>query len=117
MAKRILIVDDEEDVRTFLNAVLEKAGYETVIACDGVEARNAVNAQKPDLITLDLQMPKNSGTDFYRGIRRDPDLKSIPVIVVSGLPGRHLAVPEPFAVFDKPIDPDELLAKVQEAIG
>ncbi len=118
MSKKILIVDDEEDVIIFLETLFRKEGYETVTARNGEEALAALQAdQKPDLITLDLQMPQKTGTDFYRKFRHDEEYGNIPIIVISGLPGRHLAVPKPLAVFEKPIDREKLLEKVREAIG
>ncbi|MFH1809369.1 MAG: response regulator [Pseudomonadota bacterium] len=117
MSKKILVVDDEADIRTFLKTALRKAGYQVVLAENGAEALGIAQAEKPDLITLDLMMPKQSGTDFYRHLQKDAALKKIPVIVISGLSGRHLAVPEPFAVFDKPIDPKEFIDTVERAIG
>lgn len=117
MSKKILIVDDEEDVRTYLKALFEDEGYTTVFAVNGVEALRIIKEEKPDIITLDLQMPENSGTDFYRRIHRDKVLSQIPVIVVSGMPGRHLAIPRPFAVFEKPIDKELLLKAIKQASG
>jgi CheY-like chemotaxis protein len=117
MTKRILVVDDEADVRRFLTAVLEKRGHETVTAADGREAFEIAERERPDLIILDLQMPDQTGTDFYRRLMKHKDLQKTPIIVVSGLAGRHLAVREPFAVFDKPIDPDEFGATVDRALG
>ncbi len=117
MAKKILIVDDEEDIILFLDTLFKRAGFETITARNGVDALEVLKQEKPDLITLDLQMPKNTGTDFYRKMSRDKEFKDIPVVVISGLPGRHLAVPKPIAVFEKPIDRDRLLEVVQEAIG
>jgi len=117
MSKKIMIVDDEDDIITFLKTLFEKEGYQTVTAMNGVDASDVLRSEKPDLITLDLQMPKNTGTDFYRKIRRDKEYADIPVIVISGLPGRHLAIPKPVAVFDKPIDREELLKIVKETIG
>jgi CheY-like chemotaxis protein len=114
---KVLIIDDEEDVRRYLGAVLRKHGYECVTASDGAEGLVATRRERPDLVTLDLMMPNQSGTDFYRHLAHDPDLAHIPVIVVSGLPGRHLAVREPAAVFDKPIDPDAFIAAVKRALG
>jgi len=116
MSKKILVIDDEADVRTFLTAVLKKHGYETITAADGVEGLRMARQEKPDLITLDLQMPNNTGTDFYRKLIKDKELSKTPIIVVSGLPGRHLAVSEPVAVFDKPIDPDEFIEVVEKAL-
>ena len=117
MNKKILIVDDEDDVIIFLQTLLTKNGYDTITAKNGEEAFKLVKVDKPDLITLDLQMPKDTGTDFYRKIRRDKELYEIPIIVVSGLSGKHLSVAKPFAVFDKPIDKEELIKSVQAAIG
>ena len=113
----ILVVDDEADVRKFLTAVLEKHGYRVVAAEDGKRAFDEVQKERPDLIVLDLQMPEQTGTDFYRRLLKHDELREIPIIVVSGLAGRHLAVSSPFAVFDKPIDPDEFAATVERALG
>ena len=71
----------------------------------------------PDLICLDLQMPNATGTDFYRRLSQDSKLKDTPVIVVSGLAGRNLAVRKPAALFDKPIDPDEFTETVEKILG
>jgi len=116
MPKKVLVVDDEADVRKFLTAILEKHGYETLTAEDGVQALEIARREKPDLVTLDLQMPHGTGTDFYRKFARSRDYKNTPVIVVSGLAGRDLAVKKPVAVFDKPIDPDDFMAAVRSAL-
>lgn len=116
MSKTVLVVDDEADVRTYLSTVLKKHGYQVIIAEDGVTGLKLAQEHKPDLITLDLMMPKQSGTDMYRRLQKDDDLVKIPVVVISGLSGRHLAVPEPLAVFDKPIDPNELIEVVDKAL-
>jgi len=117
MSKTILVVDDEADVRAFLTAVLEKAGYRVVTAQDGGQALKVAGETHPDLIVLDLQMPDQTGTDFYRRLTKEADLRDTPVIVVSGIAGRHLAVSRPFAVFDKPIVPDQFLDTVEQALG
>ncbi|MBN2225927.1 MAG: response regulator [candidate division Zixibacteria bacterium] len=117
MSKKILIIDDEQDVRDYLEAFLKAEGYDTVTASDGVIGLEVLKAEIPDLITLDLQMPNDTGTGFYRKIHRDEKLSAIPIIIISGIPGRHLAVKEPVAVFDKPIDRDKLLEAVKKAIG
>lgn len=116
MAHTILVVDDEADVRAFLTAILAKEGYETVTAANGREALEIVRRSPPDLVILDLQMPGQTGTDFYRKLNQDKELRTIPIIVVSGLAGRHLAVSKPVAVFDKPIDPEEFAATVARAL-
>ena len=116
MKKIVLVVDDEADVRRFLTAVLEKHGYEIVIAEDGMTALEIARKEKPDLVTLDLHMPHGTGTDFYRKFTRSHDYADTPIIIVSGLAGRELAVKKPVAVFDKPIDPDEFIAAVRSAL-
>lgn len=117
MAKKILIIDDEPDIVAYLETLFQNAGYETVSAEDGTMGLEVLKAEDPDLITLDLQMPKETGTAFYRHVHRDEKYSKIPVIVVSGIAGRHLAIRKPVAVFDKPIDRDELLRVVEETIG
>jgi CheY-like chemotaxis protein len=117
MNKKILVVDDEADVRKFLTTVLEKEGYQTLAAEDGAKALDIARSEKPDLVILDLQMPNQTGTDFFRKLSKDKQLSATPVIVVSGLAGRHLAVKEPVAVFDKPIDPGKFLAAVEKALA
>lgn len=117
MSHTILVVDDEADIRRFLTAVLERAGFETLTATDGREAMEVVTRERPDLVILDLMMPNQTGTDFYRRLSKDDELGQIPIIVVSGLAGRHLAVKQPFAVFDKPIEPEAFVATVERALG
>jgi CheY-like chemotaxis protein len=117
MSKKILVVDDEPDVLTFLSALLKDAGYEVFTASDGTQALEVARQEQPDLISLDLAMPNNTGTEFYRKMQKDKQISDTPVIIVSGLAGRHLAVRKPVAVFDKPIDRDEYLKAVQQAIG
>lgn len=116
MSNKVLVIDDEEDVRMFLTTILRKNGYQTLTAPNGIEGLEIARREHPDLITLDLMMPKKSGTDFYRNLVRDKDLKDTPVIVISGLAGRNLAVTNPVAVFDKPIEPGAFIAAVAAAL-
>jgi len=81
----ILIVDDEPDVGLYLTAVLEDAGYRTATSATVAEALAAVREAPPDLVCLDVMMPKESGLSFYVALRADPRLRRIPVIVVSGV--------------------------------
>jgi len=115
--KNILVVDDEKDVREFLADLLEDQGYYVQQASDGVEAMDMIKDGKPDLILLDLLMPRETGTDLYRKIHRRKEFKSVPVIVISGLPGRYVAVSKSVPVFDKPIDERGLLEEIKKMIG
>ena len=117
MPKKILVVDDEPHVVKYLTTFLEDSGYVTCAAGDGEEAFEVLKKEKPDLVTLDLQMPNETGTRFYRNMVKSKDFKETPVVVISGIPGRHLAVSKPVAVFDKPIDRDALLATIKKTIG
>ena len=114
--KKVLILDDEKHTVTFFETLLRKNGYQPIPANSVEEALEAAHRDKPDLVILDLLMPKRTGTDFARKLSRDKDLKHIPIIVVSGLAGRDLAVRKPAAVFDKPVDPDQFLKAVEEAL-
>lgn len=117
MAKKILVIDDEPHVVKYVTSLLQDHGYETCSASDGEEGMTILKQEKPDLITLDLQMPGDTGTRFYRNLTKSKEFKDIPVIVVSGIPGRHLAVSKPVAVFDKPIDREALLETVKKTLG
>ena len=117
MAARILVVDDEEDVRGFLRALLEDNGYEVETAEDGNRAWEAIRAQRPSLILLDLMMPEKTGTGLYRKLHDNKEMKNIPVIVISGLAGRSVAVSKTVPVFDKPIDEERLLLQIEQMIG
>jgi CheY-like chemotaxis protein len=117
MSKKILVVDDEPHLVKYLTIFLEDCGYQTCSAANGEEALEVLKREKPDLVTLDLQMPNETGTRFYRNMTKDKEFKNVPVIVVSGIPGRHLAVSKPVAVFEKPIDRDALLATIKQVIG
>jgi len=123
LSRRILIVDDEPDTRTYLEVLFQDNGYETEVAVDGDEAMAKVRGFRPDVITLDIIMPRESGQKFYRELARDPEFGKVPVIVCSGVTRYrdlfsrdHRTMPKPFAIVDKPIDRDELLNKVKEAI-
>jgi len=117
MAKKILVVDDEPHLVKYLTTFLQDCGYDTCSAADGEEALEVLKREKPDLVTLDLQMPNETGTRFYRNMTKDKQFKDVPVIVGSGIPGRHLAVSKPVAVFEKPIDREALLEVIKKAIG
>jgi CheY-like chemotaxis protein len=123
VAKKILIVDDESDVRTYLEVLFQENGYETACASDGDEAWPMVQEFGPDLITLDIIMPHETGVKFYRKLHKDPEMAKIPVIICSGVTRYkelfardHKTMPAPVAFIEKPLDRDLLIAKVKEAL-
>jgi CheY-like chemotaxis protein len=117
MMKNILVVDDEPDVREFLSSYLEDSGYNVRTAEDGTQALKLIEGDIPDLILLDLMMPEETGTGLYRKLHDKKAYKEIPVIVISGAAGRDVAVSRSVPVFDKPIDKEALLSKIQETVG
>ena len=116
MTKKILIIDDDPIIVKYLSTVFQDSGYETCVANSGLEGMDILKKEAPDLITLDLQMPGEWGSRFYRKIRKSPEFKDIPIIVVTGLDGRH-AIQNAVAVIRKPFDPEFLLKTVEGAIG
>jgi CheY-like chemotaxis protein len=81
--KTILVVDDEPNVRQYLEEVLRDAGFQVMTAGDGVEALELIRQQKPDFISLDLIMPRKSGHRLLYELKRDKELARIPVLVVT----------------------------------
>jgi len=116
MAKKILIIDDDPVVVKYLETLFQDNGYETCSAGSSMEGLEVVRREKPDLISLDLQMPGEWGPRFYRKLRKDKKLKDTPIIVVSGIDGDH-AVKDAVAFVAKPFDPDKLLGIVRKTIG
>lgn len=116
MAK-IMIVDDDPNIVSYLTDIFTDNGYETCTAADGSQAMEVVKAEQPDLITLDIEMPDEWGPRFYRRLSQEPELKRIPVVVVSGLAGNKYAIPKAVASLTKPFDPDELIGIVKEVLG
>ncbi len=117
MAKKIMVVDDDKNIVDYLVTIFADNGYETVGAFDGDEALKLLAAEKPDLVTLDLEMPKEWGPRFYRKMTQMPEFKDTPVIVISGLSGIHLAIKKAVATINKPFNPDEVIKIVKDTIG
>ena len=117
MSKKILIVDDDKEIRSYLSELLGDNGYETITASDGAEGVEIAKREKPDLITLDLEMPKEWGPRFYRKLTQIEELKRTPVVVISGLNAIKYAVPKAIASLTKPFEADQLLKIVKDAIG
>jgi Fe-S oxidoreductase/CheY-like chemotaxis protein len=119
--RRILVVDDEEDVRTFLVTVFEDAGAEVLAAASGDEGIAIARAEKPDLISLDLSMPGKDGVETFVELRRTPETEEIPVCVVTGHPEFRKViydrpVPPPEGYLGKPVDEDKLVAYVHHIL-
>jgi CheY-like chemotaxis protein len=128
--RKILVVDDEPSIVAYLTSLLEDNGYETCSVTDAMEAMTAVREESPDLITLDIMMPKRSGITLYQDLKLDPELRTIPIVFVSAFsrtndfrPGsfRKMVpderVPVPEAYIEKPIDIPVFLEAVASLLG
>jgi CheY-like chemotaxis protein len=122
--KTILVVDDEPDIVLFLETALDDAGFQVVTAGDGQEALARLGEQAPDLISLDLVMPKKSGIRFMRELQRNPEWARIPILIVTGharddlgqkdlqemLADTTISGPETY--LEKPLRPEAFIAAV-----
>lgn len=129
MAKKILVIDDEPDMVTFLSTLLEDNGYQVITAVDGDEGLDKTKAEKPDLISLDLLMPNKTGIKMYRELRKDDEVGAIPVVMVTGfgkddVPSmdfkewiKKRAIRPPEAYIEKPVNNEIFLNAVKEALG
>lgn len=124
MKKKVLIVDDEADMRVYLESLIAEQGYETATASDGDNGYDLAKSFKPDVITLDVIMERETGIKFYRNLLKDPALMNTPVIIISGvnryneLFGRdHVTMRKPFAFIEKPPDVALLLSKIDTALN
>jgi CheY-like chemotaxis protein len=123
--KRILVVDDEADVRNYLKTALEDAGFQVETASDGIEATKAVLRQPPDMISLDLVMPRQSGARFYHELRKNQALSKIPVLIVTGHArdelGRtdfeEMTLSGPGVYLEKPVTPETYVSAVRRLLG
>ena len=121
MAKRILIVDDEAQLVEMVKMRLEAAGYETIAAYDGQEGFDKAKKDKPDLIILDLMLPKMDGYKVCGLLKNDARYSKIPIIMFTARVqdedirlGKDLGAEE---YVTKPFDPKILLSKIKELLG
>ena len=127
--KKILVVDDEPDVRSFLATCIEDAGFIVDTAKDGAEALEKVQAESPDLITLDMVMPRVSGIGFMRQLRAMDKFTNLPVIVITAHAHDDLGSEDikgfnafasglkPRYTMEKPITPTKLVSAIREILG
>ena len=118
---RILIADDEQDIRDLLTFTLRFAGYEVIVASNGEEAFQLAQQEKPELVLLDVRMPRMNGYEACRYIKADPALRHIPVVFVSAW-GQDSEVKlgmEAGAAgyVIKPFEPNLIILKVAELVA
>ena len=119
---KVLVVDDDEEIRTFLTTLFSDEGALVFEAADGVEALEIALQKQPDLITLDLSMPGKDGIDTFCDLRNQPATEDIPVCIITGHPefrkviyDRPVAPPEGF--INKPCQPDHVVDTARRILG
>ena len=122
--KTILVVEDEEDVMDYLVTFFEDNDYNVITASDSTSGFQSAKDFQPDLISLDLSMPGESGLQLYRNLIDTKSTQSIPVLVITGFSNEFKSFfdklesnESPVGYFEKPIDRDALLRKLKEIIG
>lgn len=119
MKRKILVVDDEENMRETLADVLRMKGYQVVMASNGLEAAAVANVQLPDLILMDYNLPRIKGDTVARQLKQvNPRTKGIPIILISGESFLEKRAKEVGceAFLSKPLDNSELLALVKKLL-
>ena len=128
--KKILVVDDERDMRIFVSTVVETLGFEPIAAENGAEALQKAGSNPPALVILDVMMPKiEDGIKTYQQFRASPKLSHIPIIMLSAIaqktffhsirmlsPRQGVQLPEPEAYMEKPPDAEELIRLISELL-
>ncbi|HJV27414.1 MAG TPA: response regulator [Aromatoleum sp.] len=117
MAKKILIADDEQNIVISLEFLMKREGYEVLIANDGEEAVHRIRADRPDLVLLDVMMPKKSGFEVCQEIKSDPDLQGICILMLTAK-GRDTEMAKGLALgadayMTKPFSTKELVERVR----
>jgi len=126
--KKVLIVDEDPDIRQFVLIALEEDGYEFVEAVNGQKGYEKAKSEKPDLIVMDVQMPKRDGLSALYGLRQDPETKAIPVILLTGVAEatgvrftadtiEEFMGERPDAYIEKPADPEKLRQTARKLLG
>jgi len=116
--KRVLLIDDERDLVDMVKIRLESNGYDVLPAYDGVEGLKIAKEKKPDIILLDIMMPKKDGYTVLKELRADEKLRKVPVIVITAKPQlKDLFEIEGVKYYIlKPIDNKELLSRIAEVV-
>ena len=125
--KKVLVVDDEDDAVSFLEAILKEQGLDVISANDGEAGLNKVRSESPDLVFLDVQMPKINGFDLFKMIRDDEKTKKIPIIMLTGIEDKigigfskedmkEFYHEEPEEYLEKPIKPEKVVSAVKRIL-
>jgi DNA-binding response OmpR family regulator len=120
--KKVVCVEDEPEIIDLIRLILGRKGFDLTGATGGLEGLEAIRRVKPDLVLLDLMMPDMDGWEVYQQMKADPELKNIPVIVVTAkaqsidkILGLHIAKVDDYVT--KPFGPQELLQSVERVLS
>jgi len=118
VADKVLLVDDEEEIRTLLGSFLESQGYQVVLASDGNEALDLVETEDPQIIILDLKLPGLNGIEVCKRLKEQEKTRSIPVIIITGFGDNKLLSLDVGAddFVNKPFDMADILIRVRSAL-
>lgn len=120
MASKILVVEDDQDIRQLLHLQLSAAGYETAFARDAATALSVARKERPDIVLLDLGLPAGDGFLVMDRMKTIPELEMLPVIVITARDareGERAVAQGARRSFQKPFDSEELLAEIRRALG
>jgi CheY-like chemotaxis protein len=127
--KKILVVDDEPDIRNFLTTCIQDAGFTVDSAVDGQDALEKIEAEIPDLMTLDMVMPRKSGIELIRTLRQNDKWAKLPVIVITAHARNEFASEDiksfnaftsglkPRRTIEKPVTPEVLIRTICDILG
>lgn len=120
--RKVVCVEDEAEIIDLIRLILGRKGFDLTGAAGGLEGLEAIRRVKPDLVLLDLMMPDMDGWEVYQQMKADPELKNIPVIVVTAkaqsidkILGLHIAKVDDYVT--KPFGPQELLQSVERVLS
>ena len=112
----VLIVEDDAAIREMYRQALSAAGHRIVAVADGLGALQHIEGDRPDVVVLDLMLPRVGGQDVYKELRAHPETSHIPIIIVTGSDARDLE-PNAFRFFlRKPVSPEALSRIVEDAL-
>jgi DNA-binding response OmpR family regulator len=120
MASKILVVEDDQDIRQLLHLQLTAADYETAFATDAATALAVARRERPDLILLDIGLPAGSGFDVMERLRALPEFEMVPVLVITARDpseGEKAVELGARAFFQKPFESADLIAEIRQALG
>lgn len=119
MSKKILVVDDDADVRNLLKMRLEVLGYSIAVAADGSEGLSKAESEKPDLIILDIMMPEMDGYTFVREIKANESLRQTPIVILTSRTGMKdlFEIEGVHDYVTKPYEPEDLVTTVKKYLG